>query len=272
MTKWIYRAVGTVGVAAGGILLMAGGAAQADGIDAPVNDLRGSLDGFLAPLGTASVPRELPATQQLGLLAALPLDPAAGVDAAALEASPAGGVSALQLGDRTIGTNTVGDLLSGAGTAAQGDQLLGGQVGAQTLTTPPMIGGDPLGLSSPDGGDFSIADLGADDLDRLGGSLLPALIGDALAAEMAEGNSSATLPLVGTLPLAGLTDDDASPLADLQVLNTLGSLGGDPAQKPASTRQPAVSPTADDGGNDQQRQFSRSASERPVAGEDADFR
>jgi hypothetical protein len=54
MNKWFYRAVGTVGIA-GGFLLLGGGAAQAEDVDAtPTNDpqqLQGVLDGFFTPLG-----------------------------------------------------------------------------------------------------------------------------------------------------------------------------------------------------------------------------
>jgi hypothetical protein len=54
MNKWFYRAVGTVGIA-GGFLLLGGGAAQAEDVDAtPVSDpqqLQGLLDGFFTPLG-----------------------------------------------------------------------------------------------------------------------------------------------------------------------------------------------------------------------------
>jgi len=315
MTKWIYRAVGTVGVAAGGVLLLAGGAAQADGIDAPANDLRGSLDGFFTPSGgsdiVGAVTRDLAPVQQLGFLGALPLDPAAGIDPAALEAQelPAPGaqfdLTALQQGGPGLTGNAVGDLLNGAGDplgALTGGQQAGaGQAGAPAGGLP-LLGDAPLGLgggtaapagpagstasagsTAPAGqGDFAIAGLGGDDL----GALLPPVIGDTLAAEMAtEAGSSAALPVVGGIPLAGLTGDD-SPLS---LLNTLGVLGSQPllsappaatkpapapAPAPAPTRQPAVSPTADDGGNDQatsHRPFSTSSTERPVAGEDADF-
>ncbi|WP_173157241.1 hypothetical protein [Phytohabitans suffuscus] len=54
MNKWFYRAVGTVGIA-GGFLLLGGGAAQAEDVDAtPPSDpqqLQGLLDGFFTPLG-----------------------------------------------------------------------------------------------------------------------------------------------------------------------------------------------------------------------------
>lgn len=54
MNKWFYRAVGTVGIA-GGFLLLGGGAAQAEDVDAtPPSDpsqLQGVLDGFFTPLG-----------------------------------------------------------------------------------------------------------------------------------------------------------------------------------------------------------------------------
>lgn len=55
MNKWFYRAVGTVGIA-GGFLLLGGGAAQAEDVDAtPPSDpqqLQGLLDGFFTPLGS----------------------------------------------------------------------------------------------------------------------------------------------------------------------------------------------------------------------------
>jgi hypothetical protein len=53
MNKWFYRAVGTVGIA-GGFLLLGGGAAQAEDVDAtPTTDpqLRGLLDDFFKPTG-----------------------------------------------------------------------------------------------------------------------------------------------------------------------------------------------------------------------------
>ena len=108
MTKWFYRAVGTVGVA-GGFLLLAGGVAQADDADTtPVNDLRGSLDGFFTPIGPSSLAggadpaaplngvanlslggKPVNPTDALGVLGALPLDPTATLDPAGLGAAPA---------------------------------------------------------------------------------------------------------------------------------------------------------------------------------------
>jgi hypothetical protein len=397
MTKWIYRAVGTVGVAAGGALLLAGGAAQADPINAPVNDLRGSLDGFLTPMGDhqgGGLADDLAPGQHLGFLGAVPLDPAAGVDPAALEAGPAptagqlgGGdnLTLVGLGDKQVDMDTVGQALDSVGKLADdppagsllsssppqpgkqgqqssappllGDDLLGlsggsgggvlkedqltGALGDDNLNTigsdsqmrtlgstvgADQLGGfdtgaldslsrdsglgdlgrsgglplgeltnDPLGAvgkhAAPDPNDFSIADLRGGELDGLGQTLVPPLIGDALEAEMppgflgglteADGDSMVGLPLVGQLPLSAL-----STKGELPLLGGLGPAGGGsapaggtsaaaPAPAPAAARQqPAPSPTADDSGNNQRshRQWSRSSSERPVDGEDADFR
>lgn len=383
MTKWIYRAVGTVGVAAGGALLLTGGAAQADGIDAPVNDLRGSLDSYFSPIGDLPVggglTKDLP-SQQLGFLGALPLSPAAGVDPTALEAGPApmgADLTLVGLGDKKLGTNNVADALDSFGTltedpagAVGGDQLLGGQapagsglpalgelddplggdpvdlglenqltdalsednlntigsdsqmrtlgstVGVDQLADDDLdsLGGgsglgdlgrggldelteDPLGAvgkhAAPDPSDLAIAGLKGGDLEQIGQSLVPALIGNALEAEMPPGflgdlSEGSSLPLVGSLPLAGGIDGGGGPLAGLPLLNALGGGGGQaptgspapasagtPAQVPAQNRQPAGSSAADNGAGGQRtghRQWSRSSSERPVAGEDSDFR
>jgi hypothetical protein len=151
MTKWIYRAVGTVGVAAGGALLLAGGAAQADGIDAPVNDLRGSLDGFFTPMGDHDLVGAAPALapgQHLGFLAAVPASPTAGVDPAALEAEPApsDGFSLLSLGDKKVTGSSINDALNSTGPLVAdsgGGQLLKGS--AKTAGSLPVVGGSPLG-------------------------------------------------------------------------------------------------------------------------------
>ncbi|GIF77079.1 hypothetical protein [Asanoa siamensis] len=413
MTKWIYRAVGTVGVAAGGALLLAGGPAQADGIDAPVNDLRGSLDGFFTPMGdVAPVPAgELAPGQHLGFLGAVPNDPAAGVDPAALEAGPptptlnTDNLTLLGVGDKQITMNTLTDAVNSTGPLVDdkaGGQLLKGS--AQPGSELPVIGGSPLGDSplgalglgpteaaddpltgalgngttqvgrtlsddnlntigsdsqmrtlgstvgadqlsldqlgrgsglgggglggnglgdlnrggglgsgplgeladdplgavgkhaAPDQSDFDIADLRGTDLDGLGQSLVPPLIGEALEAEMppgflggsleADGDSMIGLPLVGQLPLSALNTTD--PNGALGNISSIDALGGGPSSggtaqpaassstpTPAPKQQlPAVSPTADDGGNNQRghRQWSRSKSERPVAGEDLAYR
>ncbi|GAA1880504.1 hypothetical protein [Asanoa iriomotensis] len=155
MTKWIYRAVGTVGVAAGGVLLLAGGAAQADGIDAPVNDLRGSLDGFFTPLGDHDVvgaTPDLTPGQHLGFLAAVPASPTAGVDPAALEAGPAptqlnsDDLSLLGVGDKKVTARSLTDALNSTGPLVEepaGGQLIKGS--AQPGTALPVLGGSPLG-------------------------------------------------------------------------------------------------------------------------------
>jgi hypothetical protein len=420
MTKWIYRAVGTVGVAAGGALLLAGGAAQADGIDAPVNDLRGSLDGFFTPMGDhdlVGATPDLAPGQHLGFLAAVPASPTAGVDPAALEAGPAPALnsddlSLLGVGDKKITTRTVTDALNSTGPLVEepvGGQLLKGS--AQPGTALPVIGGSPLGENplgslglggpredqplagsvgdglsddnlntigsdsqmrtlgstvgvdqlgrgsglgdlgrgdglgdlggggglgdlgrgggltgsggltgngglsgggglgdlgrgplgeltenplgavgkhaAPDQSDFDIADLRGSELDGLGSSLVPPLIGEALEAEMgpgflagtglteADGDSMIGLPLVGQLPLSALnTSDSSGPLGDLSTIDALGGGNGaqPAAQNPAPAQGPA--PTTKDTSSQQRghRQWSRLSSERPVAGEDGEFR
>ncbi|MEV0715456.1 hypothetical protein [Asanoa sp. NPDC050611] len=381
MTKWIYRAVGTVGVAAGGALLLAGGAAQADEIDAPVNDLRGSLDGFFTPMGDHDLvggTPDLAPGQHLGFLAAVPASPAAGVDPVALEAGPAqqqlngDGLALLSLGDKQVTPSTVNDALSSTGPLVSdtgGGQLVKGSVqpsGSLPLLGKNPLGEDPLGPlglgkqqpaedqqagdalsddnlntigsdsqmrtlgstvgvdqlgrggglgdlgrgplgeltenplgavgkhAAPDRSDFDIADLKGSDLDGLGGSLVPPLIGEALEAEMgpgflagaglaeADGDSMVGLPLVGQLPLSPLnTSGSGGPLGDLSAIDALGGSSGT-AQQPAA-QQPAQQPgpapaqtgptTAKDASAQPRghRQWSRSSSERPVAGEDTEF-
>ncbi|GIF48948.1 hypothetical protein DFJ67_2660 [Asanoa ferruginea] len=182
MTKWIYRAVGTVGVAAGGALLLAGGAAQADGIDAPVNDLRGSLDGYFTPIGDlpggggdlfsnggGASTKDLAPTQQLGFLAALPSSPTAGVDPTALEAGTGAGqlsaddLSLLSVGDKKIGMDDLGNALGSIGPLA--DSPAAGT--AKSAPALPALGDGPLdlGLDKVAGGPAPTAgSLGEDDL------------------------------------------------------------------------------------------------------------
>ncbi|MEV4618342.1 hypothetical protein AB0J74_06430 [Asanoa sp. NPDC049573] len=159
MTKWIYRAVGTVGVAAGGALLLAGGAAQADGIDAPVNDLRGSLDGYFGALpgggdlfsGADAANRDLAPAQQLGFLAALPSSPTAGVDPTALEAGTGAGqlsaddLNLLSVGDQKIGMDDLGGALGSIGPLTQDPA---GSAGGATRSAAalPVLGGAPVDL------------------------------------------------------------------------------------------------------------------------------
>jgi hypothetical protein len=183
MTKWIYRAVGTVGVAAGGALLLAGGAAQADGIDAPVNDLRGSLDGYFTPIGDlpggggdlfssggGTSTKDLAPTQQLGFLAAVPSSPTAGVDPTALEAGTGAGqlsaddLSLLSVGDKKIGMDSIGNALGSIGPLSDSPAAGGTTRSAPAL---PALGDGPLdlGLDKVAGGPAPTAgSLGEDEL------------------------------------------------------------------------------------------------------------
>lgn len=304
MTKWFYRAVGTVGVA-GGFLLLAGGVAQADDADTtPVNDLRGSLDGFFTPMGPSSLAggadpaaplngvanlslggKPVNPTDALGVLGALPLDPTATLDPAGLGAAPA--------------------TEAGGGTP--------GITGLPVVSSLPQFGAVPTD---------AVRNLNPTELPSVqnfdAGRLLPALIGDSLAAQspelFTESNSLATIPLVGDVVLsgplapaggAGAPADAPAAGGALGGLPLLGSLGGltgggaapsgpttlpadapaapaprpaAPAPKPAApavkpkVSGPSISPTSDDArGVGRHRAMSQSPTERPVAGEDADF-
>jgi len=105
MNKWFYRAVGTVGVASG-FLLLGGGAAYADQADArPATDpqqLRGALDALFTPLADtpvtplADTPVTPPADKPASPLAGTPVGLLTGVPTNPLASVPAGG-----LGDAT---------------------------------------------------------------------------------------------------------------------------------------------------------------------------
>lgn len=159
MTKWFYRAVGTVGVA-GGFLLLAGGAAQAD--DAPVNDLRGSLDGFFQPMGPsglagggASPAAPLNGLANLSLggqavnpvdtLGALPLDPTATVDPAKLGATDgaARAASDAPVSDPAPAAPSAAPAPAGGGLPVVGG-LLGGGLGGGLPVGGDLLGGLPL--------------------------------------------------------------------------------------------------------------------------------
>lgn len=244
MTKWIYRAVGTVGVAAGGALLLAGGAAQADAINAPVNDLRGSLDGFLTPMGDhqgVGAADDLAPGQHLGFLGAVPLDPAAGVDPAALEAGPAptagqlgGGdnLTLVGLGDKQIDMNTVGQALDTVGKLAD-DPPPGSLLSSspaqpakqgQQSSAAPLLGDDLLGLGGGSGGGVLKEDqlsgaLGDDNLNTIGSDSQMRTLGSTVGADqlggfdtgaldsLSRGSGLGDLGRTGGLPLSELTSD-----------------------------------------------------------------
>ncbi|GIF65061.1 hypothetical protein Ais01nite_30960 [Asanoa ishikariensis] len=224
MTKWIYRAVGTVGVAAGGALLLAGGAAQADAINSPANDLRGSLDGFFTPMGDvqSAAPADVAPGQHLGFLGAVPSDPAAGVDPAALEAGPApapisaDSLTLLGFGGKKLGVNTVGDTVNSVGPLANNptgslgagdlgaDQLVNGQ--AQTGSALPVVGGSPLGESP-------LGALGSDPL-GVGGSAGGVLDEDQLTGALGDSTDQTGRTL---------SDDNLNTIGSDSQMRTLGS-------------------------------------------------
>jgi hypothetical protein len=328
MTKWFYRAVGTVGVA-GGFLLLAGGVAQADDADTtPVNDLRGSLDGFFTPMGPSSLAggadpaaplngvanlslggKPVNPTDALGVLGALPLDPTATLAPGAAGAAP-GGPGGGPLGAVT-GALGAAPAAAPATEAGGGLPVVGSLPQFGAIPTDAVRNLDPTQLPSVQNFDA--------------GKLLPALIGDNLAAQspelFTESNSLASIPLVGDVVLsgqlapaggAGAPADAPAAGGALGGLPLLGSLGGltgggaapsgpttlpadapaapaprpaapaprpaAPAPKPAApavkpkVSGPSISPTSDDArGVGRHRAMSQSPTERPVAGEDADF-
>jgi hypothetical protein len=332
MTKWFYRAVGTVGVA-GGFLLLAGGVAQADdAATTPVNDLQGSLDGFFTPMGPSSLAggadpaaplnglanlslggKAVNPTDSLGLLGALPLDPTATLAPGGTGAAPGG------LGGGPLGAVT--GALGSAPAAAPATEAGGG---LPVLGSLPQFGAIPTD---------AVRNLNPTQLPSVqnfdAGKLLPALIGDNLAAQspelFTESSPLASIPLVGDVMLAGAlapppaagapADAPVDAPADVPAgapagapaggggalggLPLLGSLGGltgggaapagpttlpadapapkpaAPAAKPAAPVKasgPSISPTSDNArGVGRHRAMSHSPTERPVAGEDADF-
>jgi hypothetical protein len=216
--------VGTVGVA-GGFLLLAGGVAQADDADTtPVNDLRGSLDGFFTPMGPSSLAggadpaaplngvanlslggKAVNPTDALGVLGALPLDPTATLDPAGLGAAPA--------------------TEAGGGTP--------GNTGLPVVSSLPQFGAVPID---------AVRNLDPTELPSVqnfdAGRLLPALIGDSLAAQspelFTESNSLAMSQSATERPVAGEDADFAestrAEALEMPALNLplplVGNLGG----------------------------------------------
>ncbi|MEV4536959.1 hypothetical protein AB0J82_24590 [Asanoa sp. NPDC049518] len=271
MTKWIYRAVGTVGVAAGGALLLAGGAAQADPMNSPVNDLRGSLDGFLTPMGDlqSAAPVDAAPGQHLGFLGAVPANPAAGVDPAALEAGPApapisaDSLTLLGFGDKKLGVDTVGDTVSSVGPLADNptgvlgdDQLLKGQattgsalpvVGGSPLGESPLgaLGNDPLGLGGSargltgaleDGVDQTGRTLSDDNLNTIGSDSQMRTLGSTVDADQLGGFGGGTFDSLGGLDSLGR----GGGLPDLGGAGGVGGLGGGALDELASDPLGAV--------------------------------
>ncbi|MEV1285941.1 hypothetical protein [Micromonospora sp. NPDC049679] len=261
MTNWLHRAVGTIGVA-GGFLLLAGGAAQAqDAHPLPVSDpqeLRGTLDDFLTPTGGSDLGlTQLTAVEPLDATTRDLIDPAAlgdrllpdpaGVvnpDSRAPVAPPLGGLPALP------DTSAVTDLLGGAPTGAITDLLGGAPLAAPV---PLATGGaGPVDAASPIDGVAALASGTAlDQLAPAPANLVPALIGDAMTAQHPQLFSATgghlptphdTVPRHGVVaerPVAdqelGATLPAASLLNDLvDQFRDAGSPGGSPLSQLAS--------------------------------------
>ena len=307
MNKWLHRTVGTVGIASG-LVMLAAGAAQAQTVDAkPAADpqqLSGMFDDLFTPTGGAGLgaaPVSLPTqglptqglplqglpTQGLptGNTVGLPMSDALGMVTAAPQAPTVTTPSA-----RQDGVPGISDLL-----ASLGGVLPGGLAGST-----PADGG--LGdLRSAHGLNQLAKSPAADVLDShtlpalAQPDMLPALIGDALAAEhpnlaradeglpLMNGNmpavNSSSLPvgalpqLLGGLPLGGL------PLANgLPAMSTLPLVGGAPAAGVPALPTAMDSDAGNIGSAPADAAPTRTpgnptgrGAERPVFGEDADF-
>jgi hypothetical protein len=193
MNKWLYRAVGTVGLASG-FWLLGGGTAQAHEADAPMptadpQQLRGLLDDLFTPAGGADLGLSRLGVPQLnGLL---------GSD------SPVGGVSQLsgvtQISGADAGPSRRGGAVSSAPTrraatvlpdVAGQDSILGGAL-------PDLAGGQPAAGLVPGG---ALGLLPAAPSSPTAGVDHRALI-QTPGAEREELLPS--LPLVGGLPIVG---------------------------------------------------------------------
>lgn len=333
MNKWFYRAVGTVGIA-GGFLLLGGGAAQAEDVDAtPATDplqLRGLLDEFFTPTGgqvsqvalgpnAQGAPQDLmmrgqlsdlhgdvAPTRDLGFLGAAPSSPTAAVSPDALgyggeavvtekpalvSTLPIAGTFTDSIGaDRAVGALGVGgstqSLLSGGNglsTNASGvHNLLPATSDVDTsragAALPAALGVMPAD-AIPTVATHKAAKGNGNGVARSTSSsaqnMVPALIGDAMTAQQPELFAPealppvATLPLVGNLDLKGVPGASDNPTNDLPLVSSLGSLGL-PGMGGGATTLPAPADDDADGASDG-RTKRHSTTERPVAGEDADY-
>ena len=220
MNKWFYRAVGTVGIVAGGVGLL-GGTAQAN--ETPSADpqaLRGLFDDLLAP--TAGLDRLAPVALPVdapGVLGSLPVTdllPVAGLGAPA-ESLP--GLPVLnrvgelplvsQLGVSQLGVGDLGrDVLPLAGGLA-GDLGVGPGGSVFAIDGP----NDPLPAGVTDALASAQRDAGTEDLPLVGG-----LLGGGSGGDQAGGAALGGLPVVGGLAKGGGSD--------LPVLSGLPVLGG----------------------------------------------
>jgi hypothetical protein len=333
MNKWFYRAVGTVGVA-GGFLLLGGGAAQAEDVDAtPATDpleLQGLLDDFFTPTGgqisqvalgpnapaaspdimmrgqLSNLRGDVSPTRDLGFLGSAPSSPTAAIDPSALGTASLDNEAGLTEKPQLISTLPVAGTFTdtiGAGRAVDA-------LGVAGTTQSILNGGN--GISANAGGVHNLVPATSDvDASRAGAALpsalgvmpadaiptvathkaakgnangftrstssqaqdmVPALIGDAMVAQSPELFQPealppvATLPLVGDLNLKGVPGAADNPTNDLPVVSALGSLGL-PGMGGATT----LPAPADDDSGSQTRTKRHSTTDRPVAGEDADY-
>ncbi|MEV7227632.1 hypothetical protein AB0M79_11515 [Polymorphospora sp. NPDC051019] len=302
MSRWFHRAVGTVGVA-GGFLLLTGGAAQADPADATPQaadpqQVQGAIDKLLTPTGT------LP---DLGL---------SELDATAGEISD--GVLTISRNNAADGSREAApDPLTGQLPDLADvpvDRLLAGELrmfpglGDQSAPAGPAVDqvGQPVGRTGATADAIPAMVTSA-------GEQVPALIGDALMAQKPElfgGTESLpvvdTLPVVGGLPVVGDLTHGGVPLVGSLPLvgdpsNLVGPAAAGPTTQPATTQpattrpattqpattqpattqpatgdtatRPATGPAPSTAGGQPARGGERSfnGTGRPVAGEDPDY-
>jgi hypothetical protein len=330
MNKWFYRAVGTVGMA-GGFLLLGGGAAQAEDVDAaPATDpleLQGLLDDFFTPIGgqisqvalgsnalatspdimmrgqLSDLRGDVSPTRDLGFLGSAPLSPTAAIDPSVLDTASPDNEAAVTEKPQLISTLPVAGSFTDAIGANRAVDALG------VAGTPQSLNGGN-GISANAGNVHDLVPATSDvDASRAGAALpaalgvmpadavpsfatqkaakgngstrstnsqaqdlVPALIGDAMVAQRPElfqpeaRPPAATLPLVGDLNLKGVPGAADNPQNDIPVVNALGSLGL-PGMGGATT----LPAPADDDSGSQTRTKRHSTTDRPVAGEDADY-
>ncbi|MEH1125699.1 hypothetical protein [Micromonospora sp. CPCC 206061] len=333
MNKWFYRAVGTVGMA-GGFLLLGGGAAHAEDVDAiPATDpleLQGLLDDFFTPtagqisqvaLGSnaqaappdimmrgqlSDLRGDVSPTRDLGFLGSAPLLPNAAIDPSALGTAPGDNEAVLTEKPQLISTLPV----AGSFTDTIGADRAVDAVGVAGTTQSILNGGN--GISTNAGNMHDLVPATSDvDASRAGAALpaalgalpadaiptvpihkaakgnvngftrstnsqaqdmVPALIGDAMVAQRPELFQPealppvATLPLVGDLNLKGVPGAADNPQNEIPVVSALGSLGL-PGMGGATT----LPADANDDSGSQTRTKRHSTTDRPVAGEDADY-
>ncbi|MEJ3743045.1 hypothetical protein WEI85_07145 [Actinomycetes bacterium KLBMP 9797] len=348
MNKWFYRAVGSVGVAAGGFLLLGGGAAQAEDVDAtPASDpldLRGALDDFFTPvtglnagngdikqikmggqtkgtspdimmrgqMGGSDLVGDVSPTRDLGFVGEAPSSPTAAINPAML-----GGGEAVAKGKPALISSLP---VAGTFTDTIGASRAVDATGIGGTSNAVLNGGNGLGLNASRAHDLvpatsdvdptrigpavpaSLGMISADAIPTVathkavkgntkgfvrsttqqGQNMAPAVIGDAMVAQNPELFQPEAAPTVGSLPvlsgvkIAGVPTvtkaTSTSPLDSLGALDSLGSLSA--LNLPGTGANTLPAPAADEDPADKRskpRPHARTAGERPVAGEDADY-